>query len=138
MKYPDLTFIAVIDFLTNNAAIMAGTEELYDLSQLTAISRGNELFVKKMVAILCGDTPGMLQTMMDAYYAGDLEKMGEVAHRIKPSIDNLSITSIKQTIRDIEKMGSGDLPVIGLKETLDKVITTINEVIASLKTKYPA
>jgi len=117
---------------------MAGTEELYDLSQLTAISRGNELFVKKMVAIFCGDTPGMLQTMMDAYYAGDLEKMGEVAHRIKPSIDNLSITSIKQTIRDIEKMGSGDLPVTGLKETLDKVITTINEVIASLKTKYPA
>jgi len=117
---------------------MAGNEELYDLSLLTAISRGNELFLKKMVDIFCGDTPGMLQNMMDAYYAGDLAKMGEIAHRIKPSIDSLKISSLKQTIREIEKIGSGEMRATGLEDILNTATSTITEVISSLREQYPA
>lgn len=117
---------------------MAGNEELYDLSQLIAISRGNDAFVKKMVDIFCTETAGMLNEMTQAYYAGDLERMGELAHRIKPSIDNLKISTLKQTIRDIEKMGSGEMVAAGLEEALDNTARIINDVISSLKSKYPA
>jgi len=91
-----------------------------------------------MVDIFCSETAGMLNKMTQAYYAGNLEKMGDMAHRIKPSIDNLKISALKQTIRDVEKMGSGEMVVAGLEEALDKMARIINDVISSLRSKYPA
>jgi HPt (histidine-containing phosphotransfer) domain-containing protein len=117
---------------------MANNQPTYDLSQLIAISNGNELFVKKMVDIFCDQTPLMLKTMLDAYQAGDLKRMAEIAHKIKPSIDNLKITSVTQRIREIEKTGSRELENVSLEEILFETETMLTDVISRLKKEYEA
>ncbi|MDZ4808888.1 MAG: response regulator [Bacteroidota bacterium] len=109
-------------------------ESLYDLSSLHDISRGNQSFIDKMVNLFCEQTPGMIQQMQKAYQLNDLEKMAAIAHKIKPSIDNLKINSLKQIIRAIEKAGkerddSNELPgLLQLTETvITKVINKLNQ-----------
>ena len=117
---------------------MASNESIYDLSQLIALSRGNELFVRKMLDIFCDQTPIMLKLMLDAYHAKDLEKMGEIAHKLKPSIDNLQIVAATQKIREIEKIGSGELESADLKKILHETEIALTNVVSLLKKEYPA
>ena len=117
---------------------MLNNEPLYDLSQLIAISRGNELFVKKMVDIFCDQTPVLLNGMEEAYHSNDLERMGEIAHKMKPSIDNLNITLLKQVIRDIEHAGKEKAAGQDLTETFAQIRTIVTRIVESLRKDYPA
>ena len=63
---------------------------------------------------------------------GDYETMGKIAHRIKPSLDNLGIKTMFQVIRDIEKYEEtgGEKTelrdkILALEETVMKVIEEI-------------
>jgi HPt (histidine-containing phosphotransfer) domain-containing protein len=102
------------------------------------VSRGNPAFVKRMVDVFCDQTPETLAAMIAAYQASDLMLMAEMAHRIKPSIDNLKIWSLKQLIRDVEKMGSGEMPIGNLSEALIEIERVLNQVIDELRQAYPA
>lgn len=66
---------------------------------------------------------------------GDLETIAKIAHRLKPSIDNLLITSITATIRDIEKnavqYGIGKQ----LETRLQKVEQALLNIITQLENK---
>jgi HPt (histidine-containing phosphotransfer) domain-containing protein len=116
---------------------MQNNEPLYDLSQLIAISRGNELFVKKMVDIFCDQTPVLLNQMEEAYHSNELERMGEIAHKMKPSIDNLNITPIKQVIRNIEHTGKENTAGQDLTKTFAQTREIITRVIEGLRKDYP-
>jgi PAS domain S-box-containing protein len=91
--------------LIETKIVMPEEECLYDLTNLKTISGGNEVFIKKMLHIFCDQTPQMVIDMLAAYNLKEFEKMGSLAHKIKPSIDNLAINSLKQVVRDIETAG---------------------------------
>lgn len=110
---------------------------LYDLTNLNTISGGNEAFIKKMLAIFCEQTPQMMQEMQEAFTTNELEKMGALAHKIKPSIDNLAINSLKQVIRDIEAAGKGKLTTDDLPSQLQLCQDVVVKVIAQMHNAYP-
>ena len=110
---------------------------LYDLSSLIAISRGNEIFIQKMVKLFCEQTPPLIEEMISAYLANNLEKMGDLAHKIKPTFDNLNIRLLKQDIRTIEKAGKANIALPDLKELLEKIDQTIAQVIHKMKQDFP-
>ncbi len=112
-------------------------EQLYDLSSLKAISRGNEAFIQKMVNIFCEQTPGILKEIETAYNTGDFEAMGAAAHKMKPSIDNLNIVLVKDIIREIENSGKHSAKNATLPEKFIKINSVINKVIDLLKEEYP-
>ena len=116
---------------------MLANEPLYDLSALIRISKGNDSFVKKMVNVFCTEGGDMLQKMMAAHQAADMELMSDMAHKLKPLVDNLRIFSLKQPVRDIEKIGLGEMDAGNLKQILVNVETTMLEIIAELKNEYP-
>jgi HPt (histidine-containing phosphotransfer) domain-containing protein len=87
---------------------------------LRDISRGNEAFVSKMIDIFCDQTPPLVEDMIKAYHDRDFEQMGSLAHKIKPSIDNLKIDSLKQVVRDIENIGRENRDDAALPELLDQ------------------
>jgi two-component system, sensor histidine kinase len=116
---------------------MQNNEPLYDLSQLIAISRGNELFVNKMIDIFCEQTPVLLNQMEEAFHSNDLERMGEIAHKMKPSIDNLNITRLKQVIRDIEHTGKEKTAGQELTETFAQIRAIVTRVVEGLRKDYP-
>jgi PAS domain S-box-containing protein len=113
-----------------------GEELLYDLSTLKEIGRGNDEFIEKMVSMFCDQTPPMIIEMKGAYFAGDLEKMGAIAHKIKPSLDNLNIITLKHVIRSIESAGYHKEENEDLKELLEETDKVMSKVIENMKREY--
>jgi hypothetical protein len=78
-----------------------------------------------------------MQDMQVAFTANDLEKMGAIAHKIKPSIDNLAINSLIQVIRDIETAGKSKLKTDDLPNKLQLCADVIVKVVAQMHDAYP-
>jgi PAS domain S-box-containing protein len=77
-------------------------EELFDLSALNELARGDESFINSILAAfekLAGETIGKLNSSLISL---DLDEIHKVAHKIKPSIENLQIISISDKIKQLE------------------------------------
>jgi CheY-like chemotaxis protein/HPt (histidine-containing phosphotransfer) domain-containing protein len=109
------------------------TNQLYDLRALEEIGKGNSAFINKMINLFCDQTPETVQQMKEAFENGQLEKMGALAHKIKPSIDNLKIKKLREVIREIEKTGKEKKITEELKQQIELTETTIQEVIRQLR-----
>lgn len=79
------------------------TVQLYDLSQLRQMSRGNDHFVQKMVDLFIALAKENIDLIETAIAAEDTEIIRKTAHKIKPSIDQMGIASLKEVVRRIEK-----------------------------------
>ncbi|MFN8250900.1 MAG: PAS domain S-box protein [Ferruginibacter sp.] len=105
-------------------------EKLYDLSSLSRISQGNNAFIKKMVGLFSQQVPQSVQEMKDALEKKEFEKLRSIAHKIKPAIDNMGISSLHKVIRDIEKNAAESPDIFFLSDhvaTTEKVITAVTE-----------
>jgi two-component system, sensor histidine kinase len=108
----------------------------YDISEITKISRGNEGFVQKMLKMFVDQVPNHLEEMKEKYKANDLTAVGEIAHRIKPTIDSMGIVSSKNTIREIEKIGKSGLDTGNLKQLIQKVEKDIGLAAQAIKKDF--
>jgi len=124
--------------ITSKAAPEPEPEALYDLSMLREISRGNDGFVAKMIDVFCDQTPQLVDDMMTAYNENNFEQMGNLAHKIKPSIDNLKINTLTQIIRDIELMGRENQPNEKLPALLDQTRLILLNVTQKMKMETSA
>jgi len=115
----------------------SNNEMLYDLSALQEISRGNQAFIEKMVKLFCEQSPAMVEQIKEAYSNDKLEAMGAVAHKLKPSIDNLKIISLKQVIRSIEKAGKENNKTEEVASQIQLTEEVINKTIKKLKQEFP-
>jgi CheY-like chemotaxis protein/HPt (histidine-containing phosphotransfer) domain-containing protein len=119
-----------------NLAIKSISDKPYDLSDLKAISRGNETFVMKMVNMFIEQTPVHVAEMAAKYHQNDFKGMAAIAHKIKPSIDNMGIVSLKETIRDLEKIGKKGIADAGIEAMLEMVDKNITQVINELQKEF--
>jgi PAS domain S-box-containing protein len=113
-------------------------QPLYDLSKLREISRGDTLFLHKMISIFAEQTPIAISDMKAALAAGQWDSMSKLAHRIKPSIDNMGIISLQSVVRDIESKAKSDQPdAMVLAALLAKTETVIANVLELLRMDFP-
>ncbi len=110
---------------------------LYSLSVIRSLSGGDEVFVEKMARMFIDQMPAQVITMEEKYLLADYKSMGSMAHSIKPVIDNMSIQSLKELIREVEKKGKEEVSDISLKEVISRIKNTIHLVAADLENKYP-
>ena len=67
--------------------------------------------------------------MLNAYETSDVDTIKKLAHKIKPSIDNLAIISIFDKIRELEAYDITKNNSDNLKRLLDEVIAVLKAVI---------
>jgi HPt (histidine-containing phosphotransfer) domain-containing protein len=67
------------------------------------LSRGNEDFVEKMIAIFVEQTYQVLMDLDIALQENNFIQIGRLIHKIKPSIESLGISSISTEIAMLEK-----------------------------------
>jgi len=103
------------------------------LSKLEKIAKGNQPFIDKMIQLFIDQTPKSVTELKAAYKIGDYSKVKAIAHRIKPSIDTLSIDVLKNEIRAIEKNAELLKASEQTEKLISKLDTVINEVTHSLK-----
>jgi len=76
---------------------------LYNLEKLRDLSKGNDSFVQKMLGIFVSIAEDGINKLEDALKNNDLEAMRKLAHKLKPSIDQLEIKSLYDKVRMPEK-----------------------------------
>lgn len=105
---------------------------LYDLTRLTNLAANNMDFVKKMTRLFLTQSPIDLEELRNAADSGNIKKMKEVAHRMKPAIDNMGIATLSAVIREIE-LFAGTVITDKLRENLTLTEHTLNEVFRQLQ-----
>jgi CheY-like chemotaxis protein len=113
--------------------ILPKSTPLFDLTKIQTIARGNKEFVTKMIELFIETTPVSIIDMKTAYSNKDFDKLKKIAHRIKPAIDNLEISGIKNEVREIEMNAETYQTSEKLEILISKVEQVIDEVVTNLK-----
>jgi two-component system, sensor histidine kinase len=108
-------------------------EPLYDLSKLYTISRGNEQFIKKMVGVFNRESVAAVQQIKEAYSNNDIEKIKVIAHRVKPSVENIGIHSLTESILQLESFNITTNSKKVLFSLINKLDEVINKVVTQLE-----
>ncbi len=106
---------------------------LYDLSKLEAMAKGNQEFVDEMIQLFIKQTKISVSEIKIAFETGNYRKVKAIAHRIKPSIDAMGISSLKKEIREIEKNAEVFQSSDQLENLISKLDTILNEVVNNLE-----
>jgi signal transduction histidine kinase/CheY-like chemotaxis protein/HPt (histidine-containing phosphotransfer) domain-containing protein len=108
---------------------------LYNLAKITDIAKGNENFIKKMLQLFAEQVPASVEEIKQALIASDLSRVKSIVHRIKPSIDSLSIDCIKEDIRNIEIRAEALQADGQLEKLISKLDTVVSEVVLDIENK---
>jgi HPt (histidine-containing phosphotransfer) domain-containing protein len=106
---------------------------LYDLSNLEMISRGDRNFIHKMLDLFIGTIPAAVSDMRLALDEDNFVKVGELAHRIKPSVTNLCIASVEEDVRALENMARTGMDKETAGKKLDTITAIMDEVVRSMR-----
>ncbi|RYF71211.1 MAG: response regulator, partial [Cytophagaceae bacterium] len=106
---------------------------LYDLTALRRMASGDETFITKMTSLFIDYGPASVREIKEAFALGDYETIKKIAHRIKPSVDNLGIISLRDDIRTIEKQAGNSLTSAQLNQLIAKLDTVITIVVTDLQ-----
>ena len=108
---------------------------LYDLSKLKKMSRGNDSFMEKMLTLFVENYPTYILEMRSHFEKGDIKKLKDLTHKIKPSLNDLAIISIKQDILDIEYFDQNNSSMELLKSLVDRVTSVLSKVVNQIKNR---
>lgn len=78
------------------------TTMTYDLSKINSIARGKPEFVQKMLTLFVSSVEEALLNIEEAEQNKDLDLIQKSLHKIKPSVDYLSMPQTLQYIKQIE------------------------------------
>ncbi|MBA3828178.1 MAG: PAS domain S-box protein [Taibaiella sp.] len=109
---------------------------LYNLSSLNGISRGNSDFVLKMLQLFVTEVPNSIRRMNEAFANNDIETVRTLAHRIKPSLQNMGIDSLREGIIYIETAVVDEIDPDVMAAYLKKLTNTVSEVATQLTSRY--
>jgi HPt (histidine-containing phosphotransfer) domain-containing protein len=110
------------------------TERVIDLSYLNSLSDGDREFKKEMIETFLKNTPPLISEMKDHLQKSDWKKIGDIAHKMKPSFTFMGIHSAKDLIRNLEcngrkETGTRDIPtqVIELDNICSKAFIELHD-----------
>jgi PAS domain S-box-containing protein len=106
--FDDISLLETISKYVNQpeAAIqeIQTNEKSYDLKSLRSLSRGNEAFVLKMIAIFVKQTKEIMADTEKAIEENNFTEASRLIHKIKPSIDGMGIVSVHKEVRVLERI----------------------------------
>lgn len=80
-------------------------QKLYNLDGLIRMLGRDPGTVTEMIQMFIDSTPLLWDELLEEFHRKNYFRVGELAHKLKASIDIMEIDSLKQVIRDIEEGG---------------------------------
>ena len=115
------------DLKATTAATETASGRSYDLSNLEKLSGGNEDFVRKMIQMFLDKMPASLNALELSLKVNDFKNVGNIAHRIRPTVSSLKIEKASNALRTIEDYAKKDIH-------LDQIQGLVEELKSDLKT----
>ncbi|RFC55047.1 PAS domain S-box protein [Brumimicrobium aurantiacum] len=117
----------------NSSTFRESTPQLYDLSTIEKMSRGNQEFVKKMITIFISIAKENTEILKKALEENDVLTIEKTAHKIKPSIDQMGITSLKDVVRKLEKIENLQISQQEVKDMVNQLSATLSRIVNELE-----
>src|SRR5437867_13368514 len=102
---------------------------LFNIENLKNISRGNRDFITKMLNIFVKEMSLALQEICAGEESNNLEKIRSTAHRIKPSLSNMAVDSIRDDILKLEMFDPSGKQIAQLPEIINRVESVLTAAI---------
>lgn len=106
--------------------------DLYDLSYIKKISKGNTVFVEKMTKIFIELIEVSIPNLEKAIKNGDVDTIKKITHKIKPSSIQMGIQGIHEPIKKIELYAVDDMN-INLEKWVKEITECLREVLVEIK-----
>lgn len=115
---------------------MTENDRLYDMNSLNEVSRGNKDFIVTLARIFLNTIPKNCTEMAEAAEAKNWDRVSNLAHKLKPTIDTMNIRLIKQDIRAIEINAKNKADLISIPRQIEKVKEIIDKTAFQLKEEF--
>jgi CheY-like chemotaxis protein len=118
-----------------NVDVPAG-EKLYDLSMVEAVSGGDKTFIVKMMGLFLETVPVTLNDLQTSADRQDWPAVSKHAHKLKSTIDSMSIGLLKKDIRTIENDARKSGDAAQLTQLVNKVIEIMQRVMTQVRSDF--
>ncbi|MFI5157497.1 MAG: Hpt domain-containing protein [Sphingobacteriales bacterium] len=108
----------------------------YDLTTIYAISDNNPEFLEKLLVVFTDAVSADITALKAAANNNNWLEVGQLAHKIKPSLSHFGITSLTDVIRGLEHNTATDATY--LKAMVNQLDNVMNSVILGLREEFPA
>jgi HPt (histidine-containing phosphotransfer) domain-containing protein len=112
------------------------TDLLFDLTQLKELSRGDEKFINSMLVAFKSLSNSTINQLNESFEARDIESIHKIAHKVKPSIENLQLSIISEDIRQLERFSFDNNSETELKALIDGVNIVLKRVVDDIELVY--
>jgi HPt (histidine-containing phosphotransfer) domain-containing protein len=101
----------------------------YDLTNLELVADGDESFVQDMIDVFLVSVPESLKAINVAYRGQDWDELKARAHKLKPTIDLMGVSDLKDTIRIIDDRAGEQEDLESLEPEIEKLNEILGEAI---------
>lgn len=111
-------------------------DKLYDLINLEEISGGSEDFIRQMIILFLDQGATTSAGLVKAVAENDIPQIKNLAHQLKPSVDNFRVTELSQLIRKVEELAEKNPMSAELPEKISQSITLLQQVMVQLEKHF--
>jgi PAS domain S-box-containing protein len=104
------------------------SSKLYNTVKLEAFTVKNKDFLKRMLQLFVEESSSGYTELKAAFTAGDYRRVGDIAHRLKPSFDQLMIDPLFEGIKKIETLAKQGDP----EKRLDELVPAMDEILQAV------
>ncbi|WP_129021494.1 PAS domain-containing hybrid sensor histidine kinase/response regulator [Edaphocola flava] len=108
-------------------------DALYDLGKLRDMADGDEVFLERMVNLFIKIVPESLVQLQEAYAQQNFTQLGAVAHKLKPSILNMGISTLRRDVLLLENRAETEMADAVVEEALQHITEVLTTVVEALK-----
>ena len=107
----------------------------YDLTSIFAISEDNPGFLAKLILVFSDNISNDILLINEAAKAGKWGDVGQLAHKMKPSLKHFGVTSLVEVIANLEHQTNADPQY--LNSLVNELNNVLNDVLSGLKSEFP-
>ena len=131
--YKVLNSNADAELKTDTPIIIPSDEKLVNLDYLKSIFKDDTAQINKMISIFIEQIQTAIKEIDAEYKVLNLDRVAQIVHKIKPSIDNMGIVVLKDVTRFIEKAAKQNNNSPELSSNINTLLNTLKKVIEELK-----
>ena len=110
--------------------------QLYNLSLIKKMCRGNEKQIEKMIQAFMRQTSRSILELKFASAENDFFKIRAIVHKIKPSFTYFGSVKLENEVKVIEALFLGELEIVNLQSRIDILMDLVHQVISKMKNDF--
>ena len=130
----DDLFAIITKNISMEKKIKSANVSLVNLEGIQNITRGDEVFQKRMVALFIDETKSHIQITLSAVRDDDVQKIISIAHNMKAAVSHICTDEIVFRVRSIEM---DDLSLEDRKNQVEELIPLLNDLLSELDIVFP-